>query len=119
MKTLRWIGRSITTVALGLIGKWLWSNFDSLPVFYSAYPTEILLGIFALILVISGLCFLEIDIFFDCPLTFPPEAPHLPDVGQGSASGRNPLPHGERRLVASGLVPDGNFLLSSNPKGYA
>jgi tetratricopeptide (TPR) repeat protein len=60
MKTLRWIGRSVAAVVLGLVVKWLWSNFDSLPVFYSAYPTEILLGIFALILLITGLCFLDI-----------------------------------------------------------
>ncbi len=60
MKTLRWIGRFITAVAVLLIGGWLSTNFDFLPVFYSAYPTKILLGIFALILLILGLCLLEV-----------------------------------------------------------
>jgi tetratricopeptide (TPR) repeat protein len=60
METLRWIGRFITAVAVGLTGTWLSSNFDFLAVFYWAYPTEILLGTFVLILLIAGLCFLEI-----------------------------------------------------------
>lgn len=60
MKTLRRIERFITAVAVVLIGRWLYVNFDFLPIYYFAYPTDILLGIFALILLISGFCFLEI-----------------------------------------------------------
>jgi|GEM_PF-2789144 len=60
MKTLRWVGRVITAFVLGLIGKWLYANFDFLPIYYFAYPTGILLGILAVILLILGFCFLEI-----------------------------------------------------------
>ena len=60
MKTLRWIGRFITAVAVALTVRWISSNSDFLPIFYLAYPTQILLGIMGLVLLILAFCSLEI-----------------------------------------------------------
>jgi len=62
MKTIRWIGRFITAVVAGLIARWLYSNFDFLPIFYAAYPTKILEGILALILLTLGFVLIEVGL---------------------------------------------------------
>ena len=60
MKTLKWILGILQALAIGAIGKLLYDNFDTILLYFLAYPTNVILTTFALILVVLVICFFEI-----------------------------------------------------------
>lgn len=62
MKTLKLVLGIIQVIVVGILGKLLYDNFDTILLYFLAYPTKILLSFVVLILIILAICVFEINL---------------------------------------------------------